>query len=239
MQSTNNIALLNFNNFTVGGKAAENILKKSIILGIIIQLAFFESVLLGDLKHKVYIAVPTICIELFYIITLRMILKQSWKNEISKMFFQSCLINFGMMFTLFMGMPFIVSTILYYPELVQYYVISLFAVFLIAYIYTKSIDLDSIIQNSKDSLAKHNGKYNSIFFIPETLPYIFKRIPILAPIPYILSFSFALYAFIGRSGMEYTYALTEAMLILSALMFYSEFCYILLLIKYIRNKRRK
>lgn len=191
------------------------------------------------IEQKVIIIISYALFEfLYFLITLKVI-KYFYNSGrvIKSMFYQSIFLNLGVIFTMLFSPLFIVAVIRYI-HLYKYYFSLVFLIFLLSFIYICNISPNKVIETSKRHYFVKKDENNiSICFVSDTLPKIFQKIPIISYIPYIAAIGFCLYAFVNRKNEESLYYLILSCMTLSAISLYSEFCYLLLGIKYLINRK--
>ncbi|KMK51782.1 hypothetical protein RO21_04410 [[Actinobacillus] muris] len=157
-------------------------------------------------------------------------------DKVISLILQSTIFNIGSSsFLIFY--PVFIKVYIEYKYLFLLFLFALAIIFCISIAFSIKLDVSTIINNSIDIwFNKKKIRYNVIFFYKDTIP---KYIYFIAIIIYMLILSLLLISFFYRSNIEAMYYFSQAILLLNAILFYSDFCYIILSIKYFYlNKER-
>lgn len=240
MQYSNKITLLNTRKFSEGGHQAKKLLLFTIIFFLMVHLMFLYILSAENLEESLVLLAFIFVFELIYISLYVFIINKICKSVINKMFFQSTFMSIGVLYTLTMAPPFIIYSFRTEFNIFILYLLTLSIITFLAFMYTRTLNVQDIVDSSIRNLKKIDGGGDTIILSPQHSSLkIFKKIPILIYFPYAVAIFLAFYAFVKRDGESATHSLTISILLFSALFLYSEFCYAFLWIKYIRNKQRK
>lgn len=240
MQFSNKITLLNTRKFSEGGDQAKKLLFFAIIFFLLVQFMFLYILSAGNFEESLVLFAFVFSFELIYLGLYIFIFNKICKNIVDKMFFQSAFMSIGVLYTLAMALPFVIHSFLAGFDIFTLYLMALFIIIFFAFMYVRTLNVEDIVNLSIRNFKKTDGDGDTIILSPLHSPFkILKKLPILIYFPYVVAVSLAFYSFVKRDGESSTQSLTISILLFSALFLYSEFCYILLWIKYILNKRRK
>lgn len=231
MKKSHNIALMRYNTKNISSKY-DWLGPASLFITLEVGYVFSFSPDDWDMGQTFMVCCMMIMAGISYVFLFLKMRRLLAQNPISQMFFQSIFFNYGTIFNLFLGLPFILNAYWHNLVLLSYYSYTLLVVLILALLYVIQLDCKQLIDNS----LQHKKATETISFSPDCVFYPFNKLGTLVWIPLIIGVGYAYYAYALRSGEKADFYITIGMLIFSAFMMYSEFCYFLLWIKYRLSK---
>lgn len=153
--------------------------------------------------------------------------------------FESVFYNVGMRVTLTLVSPFLLLMTINFPFLWETVAISFLIVSLISLWYVMLNISDEEIKNLKKSslISRENQRY--LLWSNDSLPMILTKSKIICFIPYFLTIFFGIKAILNRGTDESLYNAILCFIPLMSMLFYTEFCFLFVAIRYfyINNKQ--